>query len=133
MTIEFFAAMIPPTVTHQEKAVKVIGGKPVFYEPAELKEARAKLEAYLAKYAPKEKLEGALMLTVKWCFPCGKYADGEYRITKPDTDNLQKLLKDVMTHLGYWRDDAQVVQENVGKHWAKIPGIYIKIDEIQEG
>jgi Holliday junction resolvase RusA-like endonuclease len=128
--IEFFAAMEPPTVTHQQKAVRVIGGRPVFYEPPELKVARAKLTAHLAKHAPKEKLDGALMLIVKWCFPRGSYADGEYRITKPDTDNLQKLLKDVMTDLGYWHDDAQVAQENVGKHWAEISGIYIKIVEI---
>ena len=33
--------------------------------------------------------------------------DGEYRTTKPDTDNLQKLLKDCMTATGFWTDDAQ--------------------------
>lgn len=26
--------------------------------------------------------------------------DGEYKTTRPDTENLQKLLKDVMTGLG---------------------------------
>ena len=31
-------------------------------------------------------------------------------VTKPDTDNLQKLLKDCMTKCGFWKDDAQVVR-----------------------
>ena len=43
MSNEFFMAMVPPTVTHQEKQVRVAGGKPVFYEPPELKTARQKL------------------------------------------------------------------------------------------
>ena len=43
---EFFMAMVPPTVTHQEKKVHVVNGKPVFYEPQELKSARQKLTAY---------------------------------------------------------------------------------------
>ena len=36
--MEFFMAMVPPTVTHQEKQVRVVNGKPKFYEPQELKE-----------------------------------------------------------------------------------------------
>lgn len=69
-------------------------------------------------------------LMVKWCFPKGKHADGEYRITKPDTDNLQKLLKDCMTACGFWKDDALVAAEMAEKFWAEIPGIYVRIEEI---
>ncbi len=39
--LEFFMPMIPPTHTHQEKQVRVVNGKPVFYEPQEMKAARA--------------------------------------------------------------------------------------------
>lgn len=42
--------MIPPTVTAQEHEVTVRKGKPAFYDPPEVKEARAKLTAYLAKH-----------------------------------------------------------------------------------
>lgn len=52
--MEFFMAMIPPTCTHQEKQVHVANGKPVFYEPEELKAARQKLTAHLKRYAPRE-------------------------------------------------------------------------------
>ena len=128
---EFFAPMIPPTVTHQEKQVRVIGGKPVFYEPAELAAARAKLQDHLGKHAPSEPYTKAVRLVTKWCFPIsGQHKDGEYRSSKPDTDNLQKLLKDVMTDLGFWRDDALVASEIIEKFWASTSGIYVCIEEL---
>jgi len=40
MKISFFLPMIPPTATHQEKQVHVVNGKPVFYEPQEVKAIR---------------------------------------------------------------------------------------------
>lgn len=131
MKTEFFMAMEPPTVTHQEKKVAHINGKTVFYEEENLKDARMKLEAYLAKHMPKEKYTGAVRLTTKWCFSVrGNHTDGEYKTSKPDTDNLQKLLKDVMTKLKYWTDDALVSSEIIEKFWSTIPGIYIKIEEL---
>lgn len=128
--LDFFLAMIPPTVTHQEKAVHVVNGKPVFYEPEELRAARAKLRAYLSRFTPPEPLEGGIQLLVKWCFPCGNHVSGSYRTTKPDTDNLQKLLKDCMTAEGFWKDDAQVASEICEKFWAEVPGIYIQVSAL---
>ena len=131
MTTEFFMPMQPPTTTHQQKQVAVRNGKPVFYEPEELKAARAKLMAHLGKHAPALKYKSTLRLMVKWCFPItADHYDGEYKYTKPDTDNLQKLLKDCMTDCGYWEDDALVASEIVEKFWAKLPGIYIRIEAI---
>ena len=68
----------------------------------------------------------------KWCFPSGDHPDGSYRTTKPDTDNLQKLLKDVMTKLGFWRDDALVASEVIEKFWADVPGIFIRVEPLEE-
>ncbi len=134
MKTEFFVPMIPPTATHQEKKVRVANGKPVFYEPTEVKAARRKLEAHLAKHAPKQKHAGAVYLGVKWCFPIqGRHRDGEYRTSKPDTDNLQKLLKDVMTRLGFWKDDAQVASEHAEKFWAEVPGLYVVVEGLEDG
>ncbi len=130
---EFFMPMIPPTVTHQEKQIRVVKGKPIFYEPPSLKDARAKLTAHLMRHRPQSKYTKAVRLICKWCFPIkGRHTDGEYKITKPDTDNMQKLLKDVMTATGYWTDDAIVASEICEKFWAKIPGIYIRIEEVDE-
>lgn len=127
---EFFMAMIPPTVTHQEKKVNVVNGRPVFYEPEQLKNARNKLISHLYRYKPSQPYGDGVRLVVRWCFPKGRHHDGEYRTTKPDTDNLQKLLKDCMTACGFWKDDALVASELVEKFWADTPGIYIRIDEL---
>ena len=132
--LEFFLPMIPPTVTHQEKKWRVVNGKPVPYEPAEVRAARAKLTAHLSQHRPEGRpLVGAVRLVVKWCFPRGRHRNGEYRRTKPDTDNLQKLLKDCMTDLGFWTDDAQVASEICQKFWAEIPGLYICAEELPDG
>lgn len=130
MKTEFFLAMIPPTCTHQEKQVRVVNGKPRFYEPAELKAARERLRAHLGRHIPEERFSGALRLTTWWCFPRGSHPDGSYRTSKPDTDNLVKMLKDVMTELHFWTDDAQVASEVIEKYWAEIPGIFVKVETL---
>jgi Holliday junction resolvase RusA-like endonuclease len=119
----------PPTTTHQQKQVHVVKGKPIFYEPADLKAARSSLIAHLAHNVPETMITSSVRLTTKWLFPItAKHKDGEYKYTKPDTDNLQKLLKDCMTECNFWKDDALVVSELIEKFWAKQTGIYIKIE-----
>ena len=130
MITEFFMAMVPPTITQQEHKVAVINGKPEFYDPPELKAAKEKLIGNLYKYRIMEPYRTGVRLITKWCFPKKEHKDGEYRITKPDTDNLQKMLKDCMTLVGFWKDDALVASEITEKFWAKTPGIYIRIEEL---
>lgn len=131
MTTRFFLPMIPPTVTAQEHKVTVRNGQPIFYDPPEVKQAREKLTAHLAKYAPEKPYDCGVRLTVKWLFPRGlKHRDGEYRTTRPDTDNLQKLLKDCMTKCGFWQDDCLVASEICEKFWAETPGIFIRIEPL---
>lgn len=130
LSLEFFLQMLPPTATAQEHKVMVRNGKPVFFDPPEVKAARTKLTAYLVKHRPSHPLTGGIELVTTWCFPKGPHADGEYRITRPDTDNLQKLLKDCMTAAGFWKDDAQVCREIVEKFWADIPGIRIRVTQL---
>ena len=102
---EFFMAMEPPTITHQEHKVTIVN-------------------RIMAPYRT------GVRLITKWCFPKNGHKDGEYRITKPDTDNLQKMLKDCMTLVGFWKDDALVASEITEKFWAEKPGIYIRIEEL---
>lgn len=129
--IQFFLPMIPPTVTAQEHKIAVIKGQPVVYDTPEIKNARQKFMAHLSKHKPDEKYKGAVRLTVKWLFPItGEHFDGEYKITKPDTDNSQKLFKDCMTKVGFWKDDAQVASEIIEKFYSKITGIWVRVEEI---
>ncbi|MDO4318301.1 MAG: RusA family crossover junction endodeoxyribonuclease [Lachnospiraceae bacterium] len=132
MKIHFFIYMNPPTVTHQEKKVHVVHGKPVFYEPPELANARSNLISALAIHRPVKPIEKGCRLIVKWLFPMGKHKPRTYKTTKPDTDNLQKLLKDCMTQAGFWKDDALVASEIVEKFWNDIPGIHVCVEELDD-
>ena len=130
--ISFFIPMSDvPTTTHQEKSVRVVKGKPQFYEPSKLKAARATFTMSLKRNRPDTPLRGAVRLLVRWQFPHGKsHKDGEWKSTRPDTDNLQKLLKDCMTDAGFWKNDAQVASETCEKIWSATPGLYICAEEI---
>lgn len=98
-------------------------------------------------------------LTVKWCFGIknktrasasgrnesnesdgksrsasrseSRKRNGDWKVTKPDTDNLQKMLKDCMTEAGFWADDAQVCDEIIQKFWSDTPGIWISVMEME--
>ena len=128
---EIFTAMIPPTATAQEHKVAVRNGKPIFYDPPEVKAAKEKLIANLSKYSLNTPYREGVRLITKWLFPNdGKHKNGEYKISKPDTDNLQKMFKDCMTKLDFWTDDQLVASEICEKFWADIPGIYVRIEEL---
>lgn len=130
--MHFFMPMKIPTTTHQQKQVRVVKGKPIFYEPADLQQARADLTDHLAQFKPKEPLHGDIQLVVKWCFPLIEGSqDGEFKHTKPDLDNLMKLLQDCMNSLDFFDDDRYIVSLVTEKFWAKIPGIYIELQKIE--
>ena len=130
MVTEFFMAMDPPTVTHQEKKVHVVNGKPIMYEPDDLKAARQKLMAYLAPHCLELPYYTKIRLTVVWFFKAsGKHKSGTYRDTKPDLDNLMKLLQDCMTQCKFWNDDALIVGLMTEKRWSDNPGILVRIED----
>ena len=120
-----------PTATGQERGVNLKTG--AYYEHDGAKMSRAKLNAYLAPHRPQTPLRGPIRLTVKWCFPESKtHRAGTWKTTRPDTDNLLKILKDEMTHLGFWKDDAQICSEINEKFWWNKPGIFIRIESLKE-
>ncbi|MBR5948148.1 MAG: RusA family crossover junction endodeoxyribonuclease [Clostridia bacterium] len=129
--MKFYVPMIPPTVTAQMHKVDTRGRKPRFYDPPELVAAKSKLEAHLAKHRPDAPMSGPINLFVMWSFPMtGAHENGEFKTSRPDTDNLQKALKDVMTKLGFWTDDAQVAFEQTVKMWSSNPGLFVTIEEL---
>lgn len=130
--IQFFIAGQPPTATHQEKQVNTRGRKPRFYEPQAVKEARQWHRHGLAPHKPLERLTGPLRLVTKWCWATDCHPMPSYRDTKPDTDNLIKLLKDEMTATGFWGDDAQVASEVTEKFWAEPAGIYVRVEPLED-
>ena len=132
--MKIFLLLDPPTVTAQMNKVAIVNNKPVFYKSEKLKQARNTLITHLKPFKPKTPLADPIELKVIWQFPRGKrHKHYEWRLTKPDTDNLQKMLKDCMTEVGFWNDDAQVVVEHVEKLWSDEPtGIAIEIEVLDK-
>ena len=97
-------------------------------------QAEAILRDALLPYVPAEPItDKPIRLEVKWFFPfpksAKKHAPGwpRWKITRPDGDNLNKMLKDVMTDMGFWKDDALICSETVDKYYSDEPGIMIWI------
>lgn len=134
MELQFFMAMEHvPTVTAQEHKIVIRNGKPFYYDPPELMAARQKLTDCLAAHRPESWIGGPIELTTTWCFHTeDSRLDGTLKITKPDTDNINKLLKDCMTQLRFWNDDAQVCREIIEKYWVKTSpsGIWVRIRQL---
>lgn len=127
-----FKMMIdPPRTTAQEKGVRVVHGRPFFYTKKAVKDAERVYMDELLKHRPERPLNGPITLVTIWEYKRGKHKHGEYKTTKPDTDNMVKLLKDCMTRAGFWTDDSQVAAETTLKIWSDEPGIGVYVEEIK--
>lgn len=130
MMIVFDIPGEPPRTTAQQARSGTKNGRHYHYKTQKLKEAEAQLIAGMLPHRPDKPMEGAIELYVNWGFSAGKnHRHWEPKVTRPDTDNLQKLLKDCMTQCGFWYDDAQVYFEQVMKRWSDAPGIHIEIHD----
>lgn len=131
-TIKFFLPMKePPSVTAQMHRVKKTNQNIFFYDSPEMKAVKTKFMGLLLPYRPEIPLVGPIQLVTKWIWPANnKHKVGEYKTTRPDTDNLIKAFKDCMTQVGYWNDDAQVASEITQKFWGDVPGIYVEVSSL---
>lgn len=132
--MKFKLKMIPPTATAQQKGECIRAGYIHHYKKKNVAQAEAVLRDALLPYVPAEPIENrAIFLGVSWLFPYPKSAKKHksgytrWKITRPDTDNLNKMLKDVMTDMGFWKDDALICSEDVRKRYSDEPGIEIVV------
>ena len=121
--IEVLLQMKPPRTTAQQKGVRVVNGKPFFYEKDKVKNVKEIYMRHLAKAAPDKPLEGAISLSIVFKYS-GK---DEWKTTRPDLDNMEKLLIDSMTQCGYWLDDAQISSKYTAKRYGEKEGIEIRV------
>ena len=132
--IEFEIDCIPPKATAQQKGIMVRGGRPHFFEKKKVRESKDMLSILMRPHVPSEPLDGPLRLTVVWTYPFRASEPKKNRLdgpipcdTKPDIDNLSKSFCDVMTKLGFWKDDSQVYQMLWTKRWGDKPGIRVTV------
>lgn len=53
----------------------------------------------------------------------------DWKLTKPDADNLMAGFLDVMTSLGFWADDGLVVRQSSTKLCGRDPGFRLTVRE----
>lgn len=118
----------PERVTHQS-GTRYAKGRT--YKSARLRKWEKRLMDGMKPYCPERPIEGPVLLYVSFGFRARRKKDlFTWKITRPDTDNQLKTVKDVMTKMGFWHDDAQVVIELSTKAWVDDPGIVIQVEQI---
>lgn len=131
----FFAACDPTDSTAQQKGVRIVNGKPMFFTKAKVKKAEQQIARLFAPYVPPAPLEGPLVVEVEFIYPWRKgeaksvkgYWKCRPKDTKPDVENAFKSVGDQMTKLKFWGDDSQIARLVLVKVWADEPGIRVNI------
>lgn len=139
MIITFKMHCIPPKATHQAslRIMKRKDGTQFVgkFAKSKGKVAQSDLMTLLAPHVPERPIESPVAVSVVWEYPYRK-SEKKRNIgkiipcdTRPDCDNLSKMLFDCMTRLGFWNDDSQIYDLRFKKVWGMQPGIEIKIEE----
>lgn len=120
-----------PSSTPQQR--KLAGGGAT-HPTQGLRYARAAWRALVEPYRPARPMAGAVGMLVFLSYHTDdKEKQGEYKTTRPDGDNLLKIIKDAMTKAGYWKDDNQVADEHIVRLWTeKESHVAIEVKELEE-
>lgn len=130
--IEFFWEGVPPKSTFQQRDRN-------FHKTPAARLAMAQWQAVLEQHVPEMPMKGpiALRIIVTWPHTAetrkrSRGGGPVYKTTRPDGDNILKGIKDIMTRLGYWTDDAQVSIEAMTRCHGDISGAFVSVKEIED-
>ena len=131
----------PPKSTHQAslRIIKKKNGKSFIgkYDSSKAKTAKNLMMTLFSTHRPPKAFDGPIKLEVVWCYPWRKAEPKNNRVngflycdTRPDCDNLCKMLQDTLTALNYYRDDSQVAVLVFTKMWGDEPRIEVTISSL---
>ena len=140
--MRFIVYCNPPKSTHQASAriLKRKDGTQFIGKMSNSKGKRVRdnLMTLFMPHRPSEPLEGPVELRVTWAYGWRSSETKKRKVMpyrwcdkRPDCDNLVKLVKDVLTDLGFWRDDSQVAKLTFQKVWTHKPHISIMIEGLE--
>ena len=126
-----FEVLKIPQTTHQS-GTRIDFRSRRTYKSKQLQEVEAFYTNLLKPFAPEVPIEGGALVEISFYYKTAKRLRGLPRLSRPDVDNMAKTVLDVMTKLGYWNDDSQVIQLKAGKFNGDINKICIKVSEWEE-
>lgn len=130
--------MIPPRVTYQMHRIAFNSKthRPYTYRTAKQIEACNQIETALKPYIPEQPLTGPIEVMFEVRFPHNKSSSKAEKeklevpmTTRPDIDNVWKQWGDILTRLGFWEDDSQIVQLTLRKVKSSRPGVTLHISQ----
>lgn len=137
MKIEFAISGIPTAKGRPRLSTR--GGFARAYTPQKTRDAESLLAAQAWHFRPSQPLEGPIELTVTFVMPIpASWSKSKQQVaklrphcTKPDLDNLIKLVKDSLNGM-FWSDDKQVYKVFAAKVYGPIPQTIISIEQAAE-
>lgn len=119
-----------PSGTAQQRKIAMNNGMIRSYPSKSLQRTRAIYDKALAPITP-EHLTGAIKLTLVFYYATSdkKKRQLEYKVTRPDCDNLAKVFIDSLMHHGWFEDDSQICTLSVSKRWSDRAMILMEIEE----
>lgn len=124
-----------PTATAQTKRIAVVRGRVMTYKTDKVKEAEADFHRLFTERRIHPTIEAPIKLTIRWLFPTEtKKRWNLFKVSRPDLDNMSKIIMDAMVKTGYFKDDSYVARLVLEKRWTApgTSGIYICYEEIVE-
>jgi|694.fasta_scaffold46918_10 Holliday junction resolvase RusA-like endonuclease len=134
------APIEPPTSTHQAN-LRVLKTKTGRLFVGKMKKNKVtkwvdQMRPYLVRGKPLQPMEGAVRVCIRLYYTSPKYLLPKInkckelvKTTKPDVDNVVKVILDEMTKCGYWLDDSQIWCITIEKYWSATPKVCIYYDQ----
>lgn len=109
------------------------------YTPKKTADAEALIKEIVGYQWKEGQLEGALSVTIEFWMPIPKSwsekkkreYEGVPHISRPDLDNMTKLILDSLNEI-CWKDDSQIAELSLLKAYLAKPGITISIQQMQK-
>lgn len=137
--IEFFVSCVPPKTTAQQVGIFKRGDGTMFIaKKGKAEQAKQTLIAVFTPYKPQRALSGPvrLSITLEWPWRASeskrtRQSGRIWHTSRPDADNLAKMIQDCLAKLCFIENDAVVSELTVRKFWGDRPGITIQLAELE--
>lgn len=132
--------IIPTKATHQSslrimksKSGRMFVGK---FAKSGINSWIKEFEYSITKYKPPVPWDCPVQILIEFRFPWNKSTPKKYlnreewKTTRPDLDNMEKVVLDSLTRTGFIVDDSIICHKTTSKKHSNHPGIFIKITQI---